>query len=118
MDEGVLDENLNGRLWNVTVATAGEARQAARDSKAVAKQAADQLKAIQYAEEVEGVLRDYPDGLTITGLQNQLGRPNLNRVKAAVAVLRTSGRVEDCEIMSGKKKTPDKAVRISPQFAC
>ena len=118
VDEGVLDENLNGRLWNVTVATAGEARQAARDSKAVAKQAADQLKAIQYAEEVEGVLRDYPDGLTITGLQNQLGRPNLNRVKAAVAVLRTSGRVEDCEIMSGKKKTPDKAVRISPQFAC
>lgn len=103
IDEGVLDDNLEGRRWEVSVATAGDARreeQAAKESK---KKLAEESKVTSASLDVLNALRAVPGGLTQSGIRTSTAhKPDV--IKRAIDQLLKSESIEQCQIVSQNKQ--------------
>lgn len=117
IDEGVLDDSMQGRKWIVSISTAGDAVQEVNESKAAARAAKSEEKIDHLAEAIIRALEAAPEGLTLSGVQRDIGGKNANNVKNALTRLRTSHRIEDCQVLGGNKQFYP-GIKLSNVSAC
>ena len=108
VSEGTIDDE-NGRYWNVTVKTGGNAREEAKDRRKAEKEAERMEKEDQRLQDdrkniVQKMLK-YPDGET-KSFYKSLTSLNSAYFNKAFASLIDDGFVTPCEVFKGNHKTP------------
>jgi replicative DNA helicase len=108
--EGKLREDFSGRVWEVTLADAGQARQAAKTAQQAKK---DKDEEAQLLSAIDGWVER--KGQTEIGYQEARGlvRFGSEKMGRTVARLVKDGILEECDVerQTGKSKRPVKALR-------
>ena len=109
IDESPYDED-GGRRWDVTVATADEARAASAIAKRERREVDQMVKVARDAAKVVEYLERHSAGETRTAIRDAIGFPG-PRINAAVAHLLEVERVIETKITKNGKE--ERAVRLA-----
>lgn len=104
ISEGTIDERGGGRTWCVSIVTASDAIQVARDSKEQNREREKQEKAKRDADRIRDVLRKASEPLAKTKLRDTSGI-NSGQFNAAFSILVENHEVESVEFKGANKKT-------------
>ena len=104
IDEGQFEEN-GDRCWRVTVASASEAKAAAREAKETAKVEAREAQLLARCKKVLKALRRHPNGETANVLKTQSGINTAN-FQEAIDRLIEDGAAVEVEVFKRNQKTP------------
>lgn len=104
VNEGVIDDHLQGRCWEVMVQAAVEARHEAKAAKEAEKKLAEQSRVIENASRILKHLERFPEGTTVKAIREGC---NLNPTAATKALdqLRESEEIEDCTVTKSNNQT-------------
>lgn len=111
VDEGKLKDDFSGRQWNVTVASAAEARQDAEQQKVAAKESQRAAKLTADMGKVKTALASVPAGETLKWVREETGL-NTDRANAAISSLLLNEAIERCDIFKTNRKAPYEGFKI------
>ena len=104
INEGVIDDNLEGRCWDVSVQAPHEAKQEAQASKEATKRQAEHATVIEHATCTLKYLSKFPEGRTIKDIREACGL-NTTAMTRALDSLRESDEITDCEVKKTNGQT-------------
>ena len=98
VDEGVLDDNFNGRRWLVQVRSLDEAKKVVEQQKERVKDDRKKAKLEGLKIKLRQALLDFPAGETISFLAARIGESRTTGVTEALSEMRLDGQVEVCTV--------------------
>ncbi len=115
IEEGTNDAS-QGRSWDVSVSSAGEARAEATaraaEAKAQDREAKAQATVESYIDSIRAALTQAPEGETRTGLRTATGI-NLERIDGALAVMLQRHEVESCKVVKPPQKKAQDGFKLT-----
>lgn len=118
IDEGVLNDDFTGRIWDVAVATAGEVIKAKKDDAAERKRQQERERERhherKFMEALDGLSKD-GQAVSFSSVRDSAGLNTANATAAAFRLAR-QGTVEDAKAPAGQKGgRPGRYVRRVPE---